>query len=43
MEIMRVHRNWIEAWNRYVLSQQGSYEIARNVDDENGAKSRKKK
>lgn len=34
--------NWIEAWNRYVLSDQGSYEMAGNVDDKNGAEAREK-
>ena len=35
--------NWIEAWNRYALSQQGNYEIAGNSDYKNGAEARKKK
>jgi hypothetical protein len=35
--------NWIEAWNQYVSSRQGSYEIAGNSDDKSNAEKRKKK
>jgi hypothetical protein len=34
--------NWIDAWNRYVLSPQGSYEIAGNSESKNGTGARKK-
>lgn len=35
--------NWIEAWNRYVLSPQESYKIAENSDSQNGAETRRRK